>query len=222
MYGRFRESRHPAYGGRRYSWKSPGRKTSAREIDEKVLKLTSEYIDDGFAAFYKAMVRFVTWNGVHVGFSLRQSDPIIFTIQAFNKVVKRMHAETVNEDMLHRGFVMASLIPAKLRRGLDYFTHEDADLLAAIAVLNARTAKDRVDTTSAAFWSELLFHTTEARIVFTEDDERITVLFPFNYWALRQLGSVFLDKCNICNEADWSWLALPPADRQKFMMNQSG
>jgi hypothetical protein len=206
----------------KYPKKHFGKKKNAREVDEKVLKLTSEYIDDGFSSFYVMIARFVTWSGFHVRFSLRQQDAVIFTIQAFNKVVKRMHAEATNEEVLHRGLVLASMIPSKLRKGIDYFTPEDAPALAAITVTNAKVAKDIVGTNAGKFWNDLEYHTVAARIAFTQDDERQTVLFPFNYWALRQLGSVFLGEYNLCQQANWSWLTLPPAEKKAFMLSQSG
>jgi hypothetical protein len=221
MIGRFR--RQYSFGGwNKYPKRDFKKKKNPREIDEKILKLTSDYIDDGFSSFYVMFVRFVTWAGFHVGFSLRQQDPIIFTIQAFNKAVKRMHAEATNEDVLHRGLVLASVIPAKLRRGVDYFTREDAPALAAITLANAKSVKDMLDVPADKFWKELEYHQVTARIMFSPEDERQTVLFPFNYWSLRQLGRVLLGEYDMCRQEFWSWLTLAPMERRTFMTGMSG
>jgi hypothetical protein len=221
MTDRFRRPWRPG-NWNKYSKRNFKRKKNPREVDEKVLRLTSDYIDDGFSSFYVMFVRFVTWGRNHVGFSLRQQDAIIFTIQAFNKVVKRMHAEATNEEVLHRGLALASMIPSKLRKGIDYFTSEDAPALAAITIANAKLVKDVVTMNAEKFWSELEYHTVSAKILFSQEDERQTVLFPFNYWSLRQLGAVMLGDFNMCQQESWSWLTIPPTERRAFMLGLSG
>jgi hypothetical protein len=182
------------------------------------MSLTNDYINDGFAAYYTRLVTFVTWRGFHVGFGLRSADSIIFTIPAFNKIVKRMHAVSGSEEILHQGFLLSSLIPAKLRKGIDYFTVDDSAALTLLTLINMQGMSDYIQVAAATFWAELVHHTTAAKIAFSQDDERRTILFPFNYWSLRQLGRVMLGEYVMSEQANWSWLTLTPNERKDHML----